>query len=230
MKTVIIIILFLFVSFSATSQTIDTLNYDYSSNVEIRTSEKINTFLNDDFYKYNNEIVASQSIWNVFFRWLAKLLHLLDTRVSFVSYFFYIAILTIFVYAIIKLLGINMQSIFLKSKKINIPEFEVFDEDIYGINFENIILKSEKAQDFKTAIRYLYILFLKVLTERELIEWKINKTNIDYRNEIINTKHFSNFKYLTLIYEYVWYGEFSVDKTQYKKYKKSFEKTYKELS
>lgn len=230
MKTVIIITLYLFVSFYATSQTTDTVNYDYSSKVEIRTSEKINAFLDDDFYKYNNEIVASQSMWSVFFRWLTKLLDRLNTTGTFVSYFFYIAILAIFVYAVIKLLGINMQSIFLKNKKINIPDFEVFDEDIYGINFENIILKAEKVEDFKTAIRYLYILYLKVLTEKEIIEWKINKTNIDYRNEIINTKYYSKFKYLTLIYEYVWYGEFSVDKNQYKKYKKSFEKTYKEIS
>ncbi len=66
------------------------------------------------------------------------------------------------------------------------------------------------------------------LDKRELIEWRIDKTNRDYANELGKKKSKKEFKELTLYYEYVWYGDFEINLTgfenihmHYKKYLKS---------
>ncbi len=209
MKITLYIFAFLLFHFSAVSQSDDNINYDFDSNIKIRTSEKINTYLNDNYYNYDYEApVASESIWQKFWRWIEKFFRFVESGGKPVSYIFYAVLIIILIIVITKLLGIKYEGLILKNKKIASPEFEVFDEDIYKISFDKKIEQAVKQENYRLAVRYLYIKFLKTLSDNELIEWEINKTNKDYRKEMKKTKYFSVFKYLTLVYEYVWYGEF----------------------
>lgn len=230
MKQILYILILFFIQWSAASQTTDTINYDFDSNIEIRTSEKINDFLNDDYYNYDKEAPeATVSLWQKFWTWIFKFFRFVESGGKPVSYTFYAILIVILIVAATKLLGIRYQSLILRSSKVKKPKIEMFDEDIHIINFDRQIQKAVEQENYRKAVRFLYIKFLKVLVDNELIEWEINKTNVDYRKEMKKTKHYSVFKSLTLVYEYVWYGEFEINKKIYNKYFKDYKKVFKDL-
>ena len=61
-----------------------------------------------------------------------------------------------------------------------------------------------------------FLKLLKELTDKNLISWKIDKTNSDYSIELSNSKYSKQFKELAFLYEYIWYGDFPVDDTNFK--------------
>lgn len=104
-------------------------------------------------------------------------------------------------------------------------EYIIKNEDIPAL-----IKQAVSEQNFRLAIRYYYLLTLKLLTANELIKWKPQKTNEDYINEFTSADLKNNFKNLTKIYDYVWYGEFSVDATKYEHLKVPFESLNNSMS
>ena len=54
------------------------------------------------------------------------------------------------------------------------------------------------------------------------MDWQINKTNYDYQLELAKTPHAQPFQQLTLLFDYVWYGEMGIDKTQFGEIRDNF--------
>ncbi|MGK0449122.1 MAG: hypothetical protein ACJA2M_002925, partial [Polaribacter sp.] len=54
------------------------------------------------------------------------------------------------------------------------------------------------------------------LSAKKLIDYHKDKTNSEYLFEIEDTAMRSKFSYLSYVYTYVWYGEFSVDEQSFK--------------
>jgi len=69
--------------------------------------------------------------------------------------------------------------------------------------------------DLDLAIRYLYQYSLSLLRKNELIRWESFKTNTEYLNELRDKPVYNAFRRLTLISEYVDYGEFHADREQF---------------
>ncbi|KGO90093.1 hypothetical protein [Flavobacterium suncheonense] len=130
------------------------------------------------------------------------------------------------VYLIVKAI-INKEGgwIFGKSskKKIKIAEFQ--EEDIHNIDFKTIIEKSKSANNYRLSIRYYYLWLLKRMSDSHIIEWDIEKTNSDYLYEIQRNSLKEEFQYLSYIYDYSWYGEFTIDEALFQKAEKAFIKT-----
>lgn len=83
-------------------------------------------------------------------------------------------------------------------------------------NLEKLIATAVLQKNYRLAVRYHYVAMLKALREGELIVWRQQKTNAEYTTEIANTPFLEDFKQLTKLYEYSWYGDFSVSETQFK--------------
>ena len=79
------------------------------------------------------------------------------------------------------------------------------------------------------AIRYYYLWTLKKLSERNIIEWHVDKTNTDYLYEIQSKELKDNFQYLSYLYNYIWYGEFEMNDITFNQAQKAFEKTLQSL-
>lgn len=224
------IILFVLSVLALGAQNRDSLIYDSDGDITIRSSEKINDFLKDDDFQYDKKnIKRPVTFAERLKRWLNELFNFFERGGKPVSYTFYAILIGILIFVIVKLTGLNYQTLFVKKKKLKTPEIEVFDEDIHNIDFDSIISKAVQNKNYRTAVRYLYIKFLKSLADAEFIEWEINKTNKDYRKEMKNTEYFSIFKDLTYVYEYVWYGEFLINDYQFEKFYIGFQNVYKNL-
>ncbi len=93
-----------------------------------------------------------------------------------------------------------------KEKLLTVEPVEVEDKD-----YHKLIQSALKKQDFRLAIRFGFLSALKYLHKKELIEWKIDKTNLDYQFELPENYQ-DAFAGMCLIYERIWYGEFTADK------------------
>jgi len=110
-----------------------------------------------------------------------------------------------------------------ESKKIqdNLPKAE--EENISGeSDFDNLINQAIQNNNYRQAIRYQYLRTLHKLADKNFIELAMDKTNFQYVREISNPVFQNDFASLTLNYEYVWYGEFMIDKNVYQKLEMNF--------
>ncbi len=89
------------------------------------------------------------------------------------------------------------------------------DEDIHEADIKTLLSKAIKNKDYRLATRYYYLTLLKLLSDHELITYDKDKTNSEYLFELKDNNMRSHFSYLSYIYNYVWYGEFSVDEPKF---------------
>jgi hypothetical protein len=127
-------------------------------------------------------------------------------------------------------IGFILYKLFFKgglfSKKETRTAEENEDKEPESLNdyseYNTFIHEAEIKNDFNLALRYLYLQSLKKLSENELINFSPDKTNNLYVRELSGQSYQQQFSYLTLCYEYIWYGKFAIDKLQYQKIKEEF--------
>ncbi len=108
-------------------------------------------------------------------------------------------------------------------------EEEVITEDIFAINYQKEIDKAAAQGNHRLAIRLMFLRLLKNLSEKNIIRYKQDKTNLDYLLELQPTAYYNNFFRITRNYEYSWYGKFPVNEDAYKVIRSDFDKFDKEL-
>ena len=109
-----------------------------------------------------------------------------------------------------------------KNKKVDISAEELH-ENIHEINFPESIAQFERSGDYRSAVRYQFLFVLKKLSDKKLIGWNPEKTNKDYGAEL-KAPHLKNeFFSLSYIFDYVWYGEFSIDERSYQNFKTQYQ-------
>jgi hypothetical protein len=197
-----------------------TIVYD-SSKVEIRKLNEIDQqkLLNNADYKYGRTGPAPKSLWERIKEWFwRKIDELFNTKGGHISLkvLEYLLIAAAIVVIIFLLFKNNVRSLFY-GKSASVPiDFKEFEEDIHKINFEELIATAISKKDFRKAVRLHFLNLLKELTDKNLIKWQIDKTNNDYSMELAQSRYSSQFKELSLLYEYIWYGDFQIDETNFK--------------
>lgn len=106
----------------------------------------------------------------------------------------------------------NSKNIFEKKKSKEKEKLIVLDPvEVEEKDYNKLINAALKKGDFRFAIRFGFLSCLKYLHKNECLEWKMDKTNLDYLMEIPHDLHV-HFNSMTLIYEQVWYGGFKANK------------------
>ncbi|WP_299892110.1 DUF4129 domain-containing protein [uncultured Lacinutrix sp.] len=105
-------------------------------------------------------------------------------------------------------------------KKI-IPVTDI-ESNIHTTDFKTLIQQAEADNNFRLAVRYYYLWLLKYLTQNEIIEYDVEKTNSDYQNEISSKDINKQFAYTSYLYNYIWYGEFNINDKEFDKAKHAF--------
>jgi len=233
---IIYIILFLFSSGTTFAQEEATVIIDSSDVSKKEFPITISKKYNGDDYNYNETTGQSQNYllraikW--FFQKIADIFGI-DIDPGFfkiVEVLIYIILIIIAIYIIIRLfVGTKAASFFTKKSKELAPlSFE--EEHIEKINLDELIANALQQNDYRLAIRYMYLKTLKDLSVKNLIDWHFDKTNIDYYNELTSPALQQNFKTVSYLYEHIWYGEFSVDDTSFSSAKKEFDNLKKAMN
>lgn len=197
---------------------IKNIKYD-SSDINIRSvdSSKIKSYLREKDFSYFEDPEFTMTLWEGLKDWIskqfAKLLDL-DSEGTAWEVFQYILIAFAFIVIIFGLYKSELKGLFFSNPKNRVKSSEVI-EDIHSINFEELIEAAIKNKNYRYAIRLNYLRTLKILSDKEIINWKIDKTNRDYFSEIKQSTLKIKFENITLDFESIWYGGIEVNQNDY---------------
>ncbi|MBW2960519.1 DUF4129 domain-containing protein [Mesonia aestuariivivens] len=226
-----IIFIFAFISRLSFAQE-DTLvkqNFEYDQTQNLTPVSFSKTQLED--YKKNSdfdysEISSQVSWWTQFKRWLAniwsefwqwllgdfKAQGLLAFLIENLPYIILFVVLCFVVYLFIKLNPAGTYKNNPKSGEVFLSEEEKI---IYTEDINQLIEEALQNQQYRLAIRYSYLLVLRELKNKEIIDYQFQKTNHDYLAEIESKSLHLQFEKITKWYDFVWYGDFTISKNDY---------------
>jgi len=143
-------------------------------------------------------------------------------------YTFYIILGSLLAYGIYRIMRDNNVRLFYRSsrKKKGLVKPDVQDDE----SPEDLARQLQhfiQTQDYRQATRYLYLISLSLLNEKGLIRWHSEATNHEYILQLKGSAWESSFRYLTGLYEKVWYGEFPLGETQFLRLRGYFDNFYK---
>ena len=222
-------IIVLLISFSTFGQK-DTLQYE-KNHIEIKqfNKEKLSNFKNQKDFQYDVEKEVRNKTWlDHVLKWignrLKELLQWLFGDRRAVGVFKFIVTVLPYVVGILMLLlilkvfiNVRTEGIYLKAG-IN-THIKMSDEEkiIKNRDIKALITKALKEKDYRLAIRYHYLYILQQFEVKGLINWELQKTNHDYEKELLNKQLKQHFKDITYLYDFVWYGDFKIEKKDFEK-------------
>jgi hypothetical protein len=133
------------------------------------------------------------------------------------------------IFILVKLLvGDNASSFFSKKSK-SVAPLNIQEQHIENVDLDSYIKNALKEENYRLAIRYMYLKSLKLLSLNNLIDWHFEKTNSDYYREIKSESLKENFKKTSYLYDNIWYGEFALNKAGFENAQKDFERLNQNL-
>jgi len=177
----------------------------------------------DDFKTWFYNLITQ------FFEWLFGV----EKAAGFLQVFFQIlpyVLLLILLFILIKFF-LNVNANALKQAKKNEALVALSEEEhiIMNEDIQQLIQQALQDKNYRLAIRYYYLYILQLMTDKKIISWELQKTNYDYLNEIEVQELKRPFSTITRWYDYIWYGNFDIDETKYKKAETDFESLQKTL-
>ena len=199
-----------------------------SSKVTLRKFDEkaIQKYRTQKAFIYDDVAPQSESLWSRFWRWFWGIINrVFSGKISgkIINYLLTAAVILLTVFIIIKLTGLDYNVFARKSKTMEVP-FEESLENIHEIDFDEQIENAILSSNYRLAVRLLYLKTLKRLSDEGLIAWKAEKTNQAYVIELSNDHQKNDFTELTYQFEYIWYGEFFIDKTSFGRIYDSFKR------
>jgi hypothetical protein len=88
-------------------------------------------------------------------------------------------------------------------------------DNIFDMDFDSRLANALAGQDYRLATRLLFLRLLRTMADRNIIGYSIEKTNFDYLFELGGSPYFNNFSAVAKGYEYVWYGNFNIQQSQF---------------
>lgn len=199
-----------------------------STRLELRNfdQQKIQQYKAEKEFIYEEAARIDLSYWDRFWRWFWSLF---DGVVSneysggILKYLVMLLAAGLIVFAVIKFAGLDLKIFAGKAKAVDVPYSESPD-NIHEINFNEEIDKAVAAGNYRFAVRLFYLKALKLLNDKALIDWQPEKTNQTYISELTDPDKKKSFTALTMQFEYIWYGEFFIDREHFIEVKHNFER------
>lgn len=95
-------------------------------------------------------------------------------------------------------------------------------ENLFDIDYDSALRRAMAAQNYRLAIRLMYLQTLKELALRNIIQYRQERTNSDYLMQLFQTSYYKDFFRLTRNFEYAWYGQFAVSPTSFEQIRNEF--------
>lgn len=89
--------------------------------------------------------------------------------------------------------------------------------------------RAEAKNNYRLAVRLHYLLLLREMDRSGLIDARPEKTNRQYVEEARGTPLYDDFRELTTLFDYVWYGEIDLDADRYDTLRRRFVDLHEQL-
>ena len=207
----------------ATNKTVQSIRID---------TDKLRDVQENESYQYKPQNVEKNFLqkaadwisakWNDLMEWIFG-----DKQgneiLSFIINYLPYLLLAIGIFIIIRLL--YRYDVFKKSAaQQKPPDIRLADDEeiVKSSNISDLVNKAKEENNYRMAIRYLYLNVLRQLDLQEFIKFTKNKTNDDYNAEIKNKAIAQEFKDLTYYYDFIWYGQYPVDRAFFDQIEEKF--------
>jgi hypothetical protein len=122
--------------------------------------------------------------------------------------------IALLIFTLIKLLG-KTSNANAKVYMDNISIEELTEENFIETDLEKLLRIALESNDYRSAVRILYLSTIQQLNTTGLILWKKDKTNKDFLREMRKHSDYKTFRDITLAYEIVWYGDRQIELQQF---------------
>jgi hypothetical protein len=134
------------------------------------------------------------------------------------------AVLSYIIYLIVQQIRLNKSA----GNEIIDDDIEIESaEKLSRIDFRKSIQQTLAKENYRLAVRFYYLWVIQQLSDDKSITFSKNKTNQIYVRELTKNQRISDeigtsFKTCTRLYEYVWFGNFAVDKNRFEEIEPQF--------
>ena len=211
-------------------------NYSFTSyatavyqDKNIFDQDKLNELKTNDDYNYNIESYES-NWWTAFKDWIATQWRNLFGDSLDSGFWFFIfkvlpylilgAALIFIVWFIVRANPGNQIMRQHQASKVTLTEEE---ELLMTQNLEKMADDAIENEQYRLAIRYLYLNCIKRLDLKGIIKYANDKTNFEYLKEIEFKELSKIFRQLTIAYEQTWYGQMQFDETYFQNLNQQYE-------
>lgn len=185
-------------------------------NIRIPDKSKIEEYRKDPRFEYKKE-ERGLSWWDRILLAINNFINNLLGTVAesgMLSIVVLLIIVVVICLIVLKLIGVDYRTL-LGKKELDKSDIDIYTENVHEMNFDALISNALRNKDYRLAVRFLYLKNLKQMSDKDIIEWSSHKTNYSYQYEIQNSLLRSKFLETTLIFDYVWYGEFELDESKF---------------
>jgi hypothetical protein len=197
--------------------------------LRIPSEETLKIYKNDSVFDYENKLRDSEDWITKISSWINQQLTSLrysDVYSTALDIFYYALILFALVIIVWGLIKGDRRFLFFSKSLNNEVKLTEQKEDINQLDFDEQITTAIENKNYKLAVRYLFLKSLKLLSDKELINLKKDKTNKQYLAEIKNIKLARAFRSALYRFEWIWYGDFPIDDDLMKNSKNEFNKLF----
>lgn len=194
-------------------------------------SAALNELRKEKDFQYNKTREPVISLWDKFWNWVWwKAGQLLSTKQGRITIWSVLVIMgiAIMIFFVVRLSVMDQEGLFGRSNK-DLQPYTLFQNDINNISFDDEIEKAVNNADYRLATRLQYLQALKKLSDKQHINWQLNKTNNDYLLETARKPFNDSFTGLTFNFEHIWYGGKQISKEHFVKMSEKFQQFNKQL-
>jgi len=154
----------------------------------------------------------------------------LHYNLSPLKYVFYFIVVGLVIFLIVKIILNLNKNPNIKKQKLSVESLKEIEEKIHEVDLEQLLLEALADKNYHIAMRLNFLIIIKLLSEKKLIDWAKEKTNWEYFSEIKNALLKDGFKKIVIIFEPVWYGEYILTEDSYYKLQPTFDHFKKQLA
>lgn len=118
----------------------------------------------------------------------------------------------------------NKNQYFIKHEQEKDPldSLAYVERNLMNSDLSPYIKGAVEGRNYALGIRYLQLLNIQKLAQAGHIKWKHSKTNADFANEIQDNALRAGFEECTRIFDYIWFGQFELNESDFSQYEQLF--------
>ena len=208
-----------------------------SSLVKLRSFDTaaIGSYRRDDAFDYDR-VRDPTSLWDRFVRWVMEGIRDLmpDSVADAFDDFLHDWLPWIVIVGALGVVGgklyrARMGGLLGEADRGLVGDMDELTEDVTGVDLERAIAEAADSGRYRRAVRLLYLRALRDLAERDLIDYRRERTNADYLKDLSNRPIGPLFEQITLLFEFIWYGDQSIDRLTFPRVHESFTRFQRQL-
>ena len=205
-----------------------------SSLIIQRTADEniIRKLRNSNDFDYKQPPSVAESVWDRFRSWLDQLFGWIfrsAVKTNWGQVLLYTLGLVLLIIIVMMLLKVDALRVFYSGADQGPTKYQTFEENIHEMDFDQLICDALQKKEYRHAVRLTFLHSLKLLSDKQHVDWRPGKTNHDYLEELKEGELKTGFNELSFYFDYAWYGDFSVNENLYQRVQLIFDNWKKKV-